>query len=277
MLYGNNIVLVIGNRMPYTEGSLKDMHQRYVEVKSTYGDLVIRLWTLAQGLSSAEAQEYARAGVCRRLKLLSQCIVNIFEIFPPDRKEFLSKEEAANVDINLHAFFINISGVFDNLAWVFVYEYDLFGKPKNGKLGRRDVGLFNENTQAHLPDNLKAHLTREQTNRWHEDYCKNYRDSLAHRIPLYVPPAILDEEEGTRYQEIEVELSKLDISNTEDLGQYDNLLNAQKELGSIADFFAHSIREGGRAIHLHPQLLIDFEIVEEIIGIYCDEFSNANL
>ena len=159
--------------MPYTENSLNEMQKRYVELQSTYARLVMGLLSLAENFKSAEAQEYARTGVCRRLKILFHCIENIFEIFPPDREEFLSKKEATNIDINLHAFFINISGVFDNLAWVYVYEYSLFGKPKDGKLGRHDIGLFNEKTQHYLSDNLRTHLTSEQKISWFEDYCKN--------------------------------------------------------------------------------------------------------
>jgi hypothetical protein len=35
-------------------------------------------------------------------------------------------QDFSDLDINLHAFFVNISGILDNLGWVFVYENDLF-------------------------------------------------------------------------------------------------------------------------------------------------------
>ena len=154
--------------MPYTDKNLHEINRRYIEIKSIYKHLSMRLITFSQTIKNDKAKEYMQQGVFRRLMTLSQCLDNVFCIFPPNREKRLSKAELVNVDINLHAFFINISGIFDNLAWVFVHENGLYGSPKEGKIGRNEVGLFNKRTQEYLPKNLMAHLSKEQINRWYK-------------------------------------------------------------------------------------------------------------
>jgi hypothetical protein len=41
---------------------------------------------------------------------------------------------------------------------------------------------------------------------WYTEYSKNYRDALAHRIPLYVPPSALNKEEQEEYMLLEKQL-----------------------------------------------------------------------
>lgn len=154
------------------------------------GELENLCYTLAvdfaPSLTVVRAQEYMRHGVCRRLKIIRRCIDNIFTIFPVERKELLSEEERSDLEINLHSFIINIYGLQDNIAWVYLIEKSLENVVEGGRSG---VGLFNKKTQPHLPEKVREYLNSENIKSWHRDYAKNYRDALAHRIPLYVPPS----------------------------------------------------------------------------------------
>lgn len=73
-------------------------------------------------------------------------------------------------------------GCVDNLAWVWVYENGL-----NGKIRRNSVGLRakHKEVRSTLSVGFQDYLVKLDP--W-LDYIIEYRDALAHRIPLYVPP-----------------------------------------------------------------------------------------
>ena len=60
-----------------------------------------------------------------------------------------------------------------------------------------------------LNPNLCAYLRRNTITQWYNEYAKNYRDALAHRIPPYVPPAALNDEQARRYKLLEDEANHL--------------------------------------------------------------------
>lgn len=88
-----------------------------------------------------------------------------------------------------------IHGVPDNLAWVYVLEKGLTLNPTQ-------IGLFKKTTQEYLPQEICTYLASKEIKRWHQEYAKNYRDALAHRIPLYVPPSTWSPEHEQKYREL---------------------------------------------------------------------------
>jgi hypothetical protein len=258
--------------MQYDECSLKEITAKYQEIGQIYAQLMHRMMSLHSKLTNDKAKEYLMQGVGRRLSTLARCIENIFHIFPLGQTELLTREELTDLVINLHAFFVNISGLLDNLGWVFVFERDLVGNLKDGKLERKDIGLFNRKTQTHLPGALRMYLQSDDLCAWYTDYSKNYRDALAHRIPLYVPPSILNGADQERYRELETKKQSLDFSKGENLGMYDDMLKQQKRLGQASPFFAHSVGEEGRPVFLHAQVIADYATIEEVVNMFCEHF-----
>jgi hypothetical protein len=165
--------------------------------------------------------------------------------------------------------------MLDNLGWVFVLENGLFGSRKHGKLDRKDIGLFNKNTQSHLPENLRTCLRTDPISAWYSTYTKNYRDAVAHRIPLYLPPADLDSEEAEKYIALEAQMAALDTSNTETLNTYKQLLDEQQRLGQPSLTFQHCCREENGAMLLHAQVINDYVTIEEIIYSFCRNIAKA--
>jgi hypothetical protein len=258
--------------MAYTEDNLKEINEKYAEINHIHDKLLRQLMSFQQRLKNEKAREYLKQGVGRRLKTLTRCINNIFTIFPADRVEHLLPEYLTDVTINLHAFFINIAGLFDNLGWVFVYENDLLGKTEDGKIDKKGVGLFNRRTQDHLKIELKNYLNSDPIKSWNEDYSKNYRDSLAHRIPLYVPPSVLNKSEENEFKDLEGQIQTLDFWNPADITKYDELCKRQEKLGKASLFFAHSLNEDSRPVYFHAQIIADYLTVEEIIYKFCGNF-----
>ena len=122
--------------MSYDERSLKEIAEKYQDTGRIHEQLMVRLGSLHSKLTNDKANEYLMQGAGRRLKILRRCLVNIFRIFPIGQAEHLAPDELADLEINLHAFVVNVSVLFDNLGWVFACEHDLLGKQKDGKLGK---------------------------------------------------------------------------------------------------------------------------------------------
>ena len=255
--------------MFYNEEDIIKIKEKYADIHHIYEELMLKLLHLRSKLTKEKAREYLMQGVGRRLNVLTKCTHNIFRIFPVEKTDLLPRDDLTDLDINLHAFFVNISGIIDNLGWVFVYENDLFGSPKEGKIDKNGVGLLNKKTQAHLGPDLNEYLKSERMQTWYTEYSKNYRDALAHRIPLYVPPSLLNKEENDEYMLLEKEL--WDFTSLEAISLHDQIIKKQSQLGRPCPFFAHSCSEKGKPLFLHAQVIADFMTIEEIINKFCDD------
>jgi hypothetical protein len=214
-----------------------------------------------QGLSIANpmVQEHMLHGVSRRIMVLKRSVENIFDLFPPSTTKPLPTDTLSDVQINLHAFVMNLYGVFENWAWAYYHRHDLQGEIRD----RRQVGMFSTTMSPYLPRVIREYLSSEVMAAWQRDYLKNYRDALAHRIPLYIPPANFTSEESERYSLLEVE--KLSSLRARDLIRFEGICLEEESIGVASPMFMHSFSEGGevKAILLHPQVLSDSNTVVE--------------
>jgi hypothetical protein len=85
-----------------------------------------------------QTREYAHRGFMRRIGTLHRCIENVFRIVTPERMERPTKSELDDAQINLQAFYANVYGAADNLAWIWVLERGLKG------MGRGESGPSKE-------------------------------------------------------------------------------------------------------------------------------------
>ena len=149
--------------------------------------------------------------------------------------------------ISLHAFVINLYGLFDNLAWAFVWRHRL-----EKTIDRRQVGMFSEGTKRYLPHELRSYVNSPTMENWSTQYLKNYRDALAHRIPLYIPPASYSDADAERFEAINHE--ELECIRAHDWDRVNALRAEEHELGTACPMFVHSFSdsEGGRPVFLSP-------------------------
>jgi hypothetical protein len=249
--------------MSYKKEDIVKIKTQYNNTKKVCQSLLINLARLNLKLKNKKSSEYLMHGVGRRLRILTRCIHNIFEIFPLEKKDLLTQEALSDIDINMHAHFVAIAGILDNLAWVFVFEKNLL---KDDKVKRHEIGLFKKETQMHLNSQLKEYLSSEHIIRWNSKYFKVYRDTLVHRIPLYVPPYAVAKEDEKEDIELEKQLLGSEPIETSLLSQ---IYIKQEQLRKPCLFFKHSLDEDRAAMVLHAQVLADFSTVEEIINKFC--------
>jgi hypothetical protein len=131
------------------------------------------------------------------------------------------------------------------------------------------VGLYQEKTQEHLTEEFRHYLNSEHMKKWYEEYLKNYRDALSHRIPLYVPPKTLTPEQESQVKQVENKIA--DCYKSCDLDMIEKLRKEQDGIGDICFFIRHGFSES-KSIVLHAQLIADFHTIEEIVEKYCEMF-----
>lgn len=250
----------------FKQSDVDKINSEFVLINSRHVDLTIKLFKLHNSLKTDNAKEYLTHGVMRRMGIMMRSIENVFTIFPIERIDLLSVDELRDVDINLHAFCINIFGLLDNLAWVLIHE-----KQPAAQIGKMSVGLYKDKTQKYLTKEFCRYLNSEGIKKWYDEYLRNYRDALSHRIPLYVPPKTLTPEQTSQVKQIEKKITNCYKSYNLDLDMIEKLRKEQDGIGSVCFFVSHAFSEG-RSIFLHAQLIADFNTIEEIVEKYCEMF-----
>jgi hypothetical protein len=254
--------------MPYTAEQVTDLKAKNARMLGSLQTLQLQCIVHGQALpADSPAREHLLHGAGRRLSVLKRALQRIFETFPPDVARPLEREPLADVQIYLHAFVMNLYGIFDNWAWAFVHRHGIEAAIGN----RQGVSLFKTSTRRYLAPRLREYLTNDLT-RWHDEYLKSYRDALAHRIPLYIPPATFTPEEGERYNALENE--KIERITAQDFPRVDQIWAEQAALGRPCLAFLHSYGEEGapKPVLLHPQVISDAMTVVEFGGLYLEHW-----
>lgn len=256
----------------YSDEFIQKLDSNLIRLRSESLRCQIVLTDLAGKLPVKAAANYLREGVARRASVVARCVNNIFDIYPPGRRDFLSNDECDNVAIQMHAFAINVYAIFDNIAWVCVLS-------AGANVAPLDIGLYKKQTKDYIPDELKSYLGEDSSSIWYKTYAKSYRDSVAHRIPPYLPSRVYTPEESLKCQELEAlahsallnSSINFDASKGKDrldyLAEHENFLKEKNSLGQNCKFIAISeiAESAGSPIYLHPQIISDWMLVNELV------------
>lgn len=209
-------------------------------------------------------REYATQGFCRRLGTLRRALLNVFKIIPPGTVRVPARDRLHDAQINIQAFIANAYGCIDNLAWVWVYESRL-----DKTISRKHVGLRKTNTKvrASLRPTFREYL--EARDDW-MDYLVDFRDSFAHRIPLYVPPGAVPKSKLDEFNDYTHRMH--DALVQIDPAEYDRLEAEQSKLLMFQPMMTHSFVEGQHLVAFHFQLITDFLTIEELATKMLAEF-----
>ncbi len=156
---------------------------------------------------SANARRHFNEGFVRRHYMLQSSRLCLSQHCSQDRKEPLSPYEATDCAIHLNAYYLNLRGTLDNLAWVLQYEWQLLaGVTEEGGRGRQECNLFGPRFLAALKSK-HPELTSvfEQHGNWAHELA-DLRDPAAHRVPIYVPPSVItSQEQVDKFRRIEAQ------------------------------------------------------------------------
>jgi hypothetical protein len=237
-----------------------DAHQKFESLRDK---LAARTYKTPRG------REYAFTGLIRRLDTMIRAIDYVFDILPPDKEDIPSTDETVPATMLIQSFVINLQGCLDNLAWIWVFETGLESR-EGSELDRRTVGLGDGYWIIRKSFSKAFQKYLKQRKKWFQ-HVSEFRDSLAHRIPLYIMPFILSEPNSKEYYRLEKEAFEAGLKG--DYKAYDDLKAQQQKLGAYRPWMTHSPAENAPAAVFHQQLLQDFLTIDEIANKILEELA----
>lgn len=156
------------------------------------------------------AKKHIHRGLMVRLEMMEEAILSL-DSEVGKFHEPLDHNLVIKLTLFLNAYYLNLAGSLDNLAWALAYQHKLMNEinedePKHRRLAQ----LVDKNFLKLLRQNDLESLSTllEPVQKWYRDIRK-FRDPAAHRIPLYVPPAICSENDVQRVKELDEQAAVL--------------------------------------------------------------------
>jgi|ERR1700693_55589 len=171
--------------------SLTDPNRSFL--RSEYG--VLHLAHMKRpGLKIPDAQRHLLEGFLRRLMMMQAGRLEIDELAPTEGGAPVDADSAVLLNIHLNAFYLNLCGALDNLAWTLKYEWALLPDATEANSARKECSLFGKrflDEVGHRNRQLASSLAASAE--WNQSL-RDLRDPAAHRIPLYATPGVLPPE-----------------------------------------------------------------------------------
>lgn len=250
--------------MFYSKQQLDELKKERATVNGKYSALVFAY--MSRQYKTARGQEFARHGFLRRLGTLRRCIDRVFTLLPPALEDIPTTDAREDATIAIQAFIFNVFGCMDNLAWVWVEERAL-RRPDGARLARGQVGLAGKYALVRQSFSAGFQAYLETRADWFA-HLEGYRHALAHRIPLYIPPHCVAPTNEEAYLALEQQINAADRARDVTLAA--DLRTQQRALQFFRPWMVHSLAEQSPII-IHPQLLADFNTVEEVARLMLDE------
>jgi hypothetical protein len=238
----------------FKKEALAQIREKFDTVERRADDLLLAF--MRHAFKDEQAKEYAHHGFSRRVGTLRRGLQNVFKIIPPGTIRVPPKEKLYDAQINLQSFVANVYGCADNLAWVWIYERGL-----SKSIDRRQVGLRKSHTKVRASFSPEFQKYLEGMDPWFE-YIAEYRDSLGHRIPLYIPPGGVRPKDRAAYDDLE--FRKTTVLGHLNVDEYERLAAEQNKLLVFQPLIMHSFKEATAPYAFHVQILADFATVEEL-------------
>lgn len=214
----------------------------------------------SRAYADERSKEFANQGYVRRLNILARCIDNVFDLIPPEQTEPPGWDLRHDAEIQIQTSVFNVFGAADNLAWIWVLEKAV-RRPDGTALPDNWVGFRKGNTAVRdaLPTALRTYLAGMDS--WF-DGLDNYRHALAHRIPLYIPPYVVTFANEEAYKALEAK--KIQALFSGRLDEHERLGFELKKMEMFRPWMQHSFHEQAKPMVFHPQLLANFNTIEEM-------------
>jgi hypothetical protein len=220
---------------------------------------VLRDTLVGRAYRTERGRSYAFEGLMRRLDTMMRSVDYVFEILPPGKVDRPTIEETTTATMLIQSFVVNVQGCLDNLAWIWAFETNQRDRQGN-EFDRRLIGLGDSYWSFRKTFSKPFQKYLKSRKPWFK-HVSVFRDSLAHRIPLYIVPYIVSESDLPEYQRLQKEAFA-----TKDYKSYLVLKEQQEKLGVYRPWMVHSVTEGSPVCVFHQQMIQDFLTIHECTG-----------
>ncbi len=232
-------------------------HQHVLSVIDAVATIQLDIVVIGQKVSSASASNHLLFGAARRSRMIWGALRQLYGLVPPDREEPLPNDDVFEASRALNDIYIHTLGMLDNYAWSVAYQ---FGDENLFALHQNDVSLFKSRFRSNPSVSDFARIAADFSD-WNSEI-KQRRDPVAHRIPLSVPPAVLNEHDQVEYGKLSREAdsayldfvdkvkkrsgaSEVEAAST----RWENLMNQMSRLGRFVPIIVHDPNDGGTPIY----------------------------
>ncbi|MEM7062855.1 MAG: hypothetical protein AAF572_06800 [Cyanobacteria bacterium P01_B01_bin.77] len=156
------------------------------------------------------SKKHIHRGLIIRLLMMEKAILDL-DSEVGNSNEPLSHNLSIELTLLLNAYSLNLAGSLDNLAWALAYQHNLIKDiDKDNSKHRRLAQLVSKDFLKLLQEHRVGalHTMLEPLQKWYWDI-REFRDPFAHRIPLYVPPAVCTEDDEQRAEEWDKQAAEL--------------------------------------------------------------------
>ncbi len=184
--------------------------------------------------TNAQARRHLTEGFDRRHYMLQLSRLFLCQNYSQSRKPPLSSSEATHCAIHLNAYYLNLRGTLDNLAWVLQYEWQLFPGVSEEDRGheRQACDLFHRRFLAVLQSqHSKLASILVQHRNWADELAE-LRNPAAHRVPIYIAPSLITtQEQVDEFRRIEAQADRPPSERSER-----PISDIYREAQAVADF-----------------------------------------
>ena len=192
---------------------------------------------IAEGLKSTNARYYLIHGAGRRFDMIFRAYQKIMSIAYNKRSAPLSQDDQIALSQAINITYMNIPGILDNFAWCLTYER----QPELAeKISRKSVGLFSKKFRKEFNAFFEVEKEIRVHDLWQREVMER-RDPVAHRIPLYVPPSIVTQDEANTYSAAYNRFTE--NLNSLKLDDADMALSQMDSIGTFCPWFIHHPEE----------------------------------
>jgi hypothetical protein len=218
-------------------GTFKDLE--FLERIHRLVDLLSRAYSWS---TEEHVHRHLRHGLVRRLLMLEQS-TRMLATLPPDHSPALSLAKVQEANVALNTLFLNIRGSLDNAAWALVHHLGLLvPTAEHLKKHRTFAQLFGTRFLRALSNRDPELAQRlEGMAAWGKELAA-FRDPAAHRIPLYIPPSVLDESAAAKVAQIDKELTA--AAESADWEEYHRCMEERWNAGRFRQLLALSEQQG---------------------------------
>ena len=212
-----------------------------------------------------DAKRHLIEGFSRRFFMIQSSRIKTLTIATYKRTKCLGLHECHEINLYLNSYYVQLRGALDNLAWTLHYQFDIIPDcdEESGKY-RNKCDLFGKEFLKVLTSKgdifSKLATFIQGYNDWYKNL-KDFRDPAAHRIPIYIPPSCITEEDvpklNAMYEEYNHFWANADIRGvgTESFGNESfNKMDDIRNVGNFMPLFATSGPNGLTNFPLHETI-----------------------
>jgi len=213
---------------PWPRSSDEERHQMLL---SGENHLLVALNALSQAAQTEGARRHVSAGLSRRLLVLQHCRKWLRDECEK-HESTVDPHVSTQLSVYVNAYYVQLCGALDNLAWALVYEFKLVDPVDEEDFGTQKLAvLTGPKFAAAIGQAHPLIASRVQgTANWHTGLRK-LRDPAAHRLPLMVVAGVLDTKDHDEWKRLHAQAASEIANNNVD--NYFELIFRASRLGKF--------------------------------------------